>query len=72
VLELAQAIWGKLKSGVPFRYRSEEPFKYDVQRRVPDVSKAKSVLGFECTTTLDTMLDEVIPWVKHQVELGNI
>jgi len=72
VLELAQAIWGKLKPGEPFRYRSDEPFKYDVQRRVPDVSKAKRVLGFECTTPLDTMLDEVVPWVKHQVELGNI
>jgi nucleoside-diphosphate-sugar epimerase len=72
VLELAQAIWRKLKPDVPFRYRSDEPFKYDVQRRVPDVSKARRVLGFECTTSLDTMLDEVIPWVKHQVELGNI
>jgi nucleoside-diphosphate-sugar epimerase len=72
VLELAQAIWGKLKPGVPFHYRSDEPFKYDVQRRVPDVSKARRVLGFECTTPLDTMLDEVVPWVKHQVELGNI
>ena len=72
VLELAQSIWGKLKPGIPFRYRSDEPFKYDVQRRVPDVSKAKRVLGFECTTSLDTMLDEVIPWVSHQVALGNI
>ncbi len=72
VLELAQAIWGKLKPGVPFRYRSDEPFKYDVQRRVPDVSKARRVLGFECTTSLDTMLDEVVPWVSHQVALGNI
>ncbi len=72
VLELAQAIWSKLKPGVPFRYRSDEPFKYDVQRRVPDVSKAKRVLGFECTTSLETMLDEVVPWVKHQVDLGNI
>jgi len=72
VLELAQVIWSKLKPGVPFRYHSDEPFKYDVQRRVPDVSKAKRVLGFECTTSLETMLDEVIPWVKHQVELGNI
>ena len=72
VLELAGMIWRKLKPGVPFRYQSDEPFKYDVQRRVPDVSKARRVLGFACTTSLDTMLDEVIPWVKHQVELGNI
>lgn len=72
VLELAERIWSKLKPGVPFRHRSDEPFQYDVQRRVPDVSKARRVLGFECTTSLDTMLDEVIPWVKRQVELGNI
>jgi nucleoside-diphosphate-sugar epimerase len=72
VLELAETIWRKLKPTVPFRYVSDEPFKYDVQRRVPDVSKAKRVLGFECKTALDTMLDEVIPWVKQQVELGNI
>jgi UDP-glucose 4-epimerase len=72
VLQLAETIWRKLKPNVPFRYLSDEPFKYDVQRRVPDVSKAKRVLGFDCKTSLDTMLDEVIPWVKQQVELGNI
>ena len=72
VHQLAEAIWQKLKPGVPFRWTSDQPFKYDVQRRVPDVAKAKSLLGFECTTPLATMLDEVIPWVKDQVELGNI
>ncbi|MFN0061417.1 MAG: NAD-dependent epimerase/dehydratase family protein [Myxococcaceae bacterium] len=72
VLELAELIWKKLRPAVPFRYRSDEPFKYDVQKRVPDVSKAKRMLTFECTTSLQTMLDEVIPWVKQQVELGNI
>jgi UDP-glucose 4-epimerase len=72
VLQLAEAIWKKLKPEAPFRYTSDTPFKYDVQRRVPDVAKAKQVLGFTCETPLDRMLDEVIPWVKHQVELGTI
>jgi nucleoside-diphosphate-sugar epimerase len=72
VLQLAQAIWKKLKPDTPFRYTSDEPFKYDVQKRVPDVSKAQRVLGFRCDTPLDRMLDEVIPWVVHQVELGTI
>src|SRR5262249_59929054 len=45
VLELAQAIWGKLKPGVPFRYRSDEPFKYDVQRRVAGGSQAERGAG---------------------------
>ncbi|HXL73760.1 MAG TPA: NAD(P)-dependent oxidoreductase, partial [bacterium] len=72
VLELAETIWKYLKPGVPFRYTSDEAFKYDVQMRVPDVSKAKNMLGFEATTGLDTILDEVIPWIKKQVELGGI
>jgi dolichol-phosphate mannosyltransferase len=42
---------------------SDEPFEHDVQKRIPDVTKAREVLGFEATTTLDEMLDEVIPWI---------
>ncbi|HLN05311.1 MAG TPA: NAD(P)-dependent oxidoreductase [Acidimicrobiales bacterium] len=72
VLELARAIWERIHRGQSFRYVSDDPFEYDVQRRVPDVSKAKRVLGFEATTSLEQILDEVIPWVRRQVELGNI
>ena len=39
---------------------------------MPDVTKAKEVLGFECTTTLDDMLDEVIPWVTQAVADGKL
>lgn len=72
VLELAQLIWERLRGPEPFRYVCDEPYLYDVQKRVPDVSKAKRVLGFEATTSLEAILDEVIPWVREQVELGNI
>ena len=37
----------------PVPLRHDAPFEYDVQLRVPDVRKAKEVLGFEATTTLD-------------------
>jgi nucleoside-diphosphate-sugar epimerase len=40
--------------------------------RTPDVSKAKRLLGFEATTPLDTILDEVVPWIEEQVKLGTI
>ena len=30
------------------------------------------MLGFEATTTLEDMLDEVIPWVETAVEQGLI
>jgi UDP-glucose 4-epimerase len=73
VLQLAELIWRKIKGpDVPFRYVSDEPFEYDVQKRVPDVTKAREVLGFEATTTLDQMLDEVIPWVTNAVSEGRL
>ena len=70
--ELANLIWRKLKGENPFRYVSDKPFEYDVQKRVPDCSKAKRVLGFEAATDLETILDEVIPWVVEQIRLGTI
>jgi UDP-glucose 4-epimerase len=72
VLELAEKIWKKLNGDKPFHYSSDKPFQHDVQKRVPDTSKAKDILSYEATTSLDDMLDEVIPWIKEQVENGNI
>jgi nucleoside-diphosphate-sugar epimerase len=72
VLELAEAIWKRIKPNVPFRYTSDKPFKYDVQKRVPDVAKAKKILNFEAKTTLDVILDEVTPWIEEQIKIGGI
>ena len=73
VLELAKVIWHKIKGpDVPFQYVSDEAYEYDVQKRVPSVEKTKRVLEFECTTTLDTMLDEVIPWIENALAEGKI
>ena len=38
----------------------------------PNVDKAKKILGFEAKTTLDASLDEIIPWIKDQIKLGEI
>ena len=72
VRELAEVIWHKIKGDAPFSLVSDEAYEYDVQKRVPDVQKAKDVLGFECTTSLDVMLDEVIPWVAQAVADGRL
>ena len=56
----------------PFSYVSDPPFEHDVQLRVPDVRKARELLGFEATTSLDAMLDEVIPWIRAEVEAGRL
>jgi nucleoside-diphosphate-sugar epimerase len=73
VMELAELIWHKVKGpDVPLRVVHDEPFEHDVQRRVPDVRKAKRVLGFEATTSLGEMLDEVIPWIEAELSAGRI
>jgi nucleoside-diphosphate-sugar epimerase len=73
VAELAEAIWRKVHGADrPLRLVSDPPYQHDVQRRIPDVSKARDVLGFEATTSLEEMLDEVIPWVREEIEAGRI
>lgn len=72
VMELAEVIWAKLNPDKPFRVESDEPMLYDVQKRVPDTNKAEKLLGFRAETSLDELLDVVIPWVSEQVKLGTI
>jgi UDP-glucose 4-epimerase len=73
VLQLAENIWHRLRGlDTPFRYVSDEPFDHDVQKRVPSVEKAQRLLGFEATTTLDDMLDVVVPWVVDAIDKGLI
>src|ERR1700733_10426117 len=68
VLELAEPVWRRIKgAGLPFRYVSDPPFEHDVQRRIPSTEKARRVLGFAATTTLDDMLDEVVPWIEQAI-----
>jgi UDP-glucose 4-epimerase len=69
VEELAAQIWAKIKGpATPLRIEHDDPFRDDVQYRVPDTGKARRLLGFEATTTLDQMLDEVIGWLTGALE----
>lgn len=70
VLELAETIWKKINSDKPFRYVSDPPFEYDVQKRIPSTEKAKRILNIEPKTTLDQALDEIIPWMRKQIKIG--
>lgn len=72
VRDLAHLIWRKLKGDAPVNLVSDPAYEYDVQRRVPDVEKSKALLGFECRTSLEEMLDEVIPWITLAVREGRI
>ncbi|WP_246281571.1 NAD-dependent epimerase/dehydratase family protein [Fodinicola acaciae] len=73
VRELAETIWWKAKGpDVPLRLVHDKPFEHDVQRRIPATEKAKRILDFEATTSLDSMLDEVIPWIAQAIDAGTI
>lgn len=63
VLELAQLVWNKINPDKPFRYESDEPFHYDVQKRIPDVTKAKEHFGFEAEVSLEASIDEVLNYI---------
>jgi UDP-glucose 4-epimerase len=72
VTELAALIWRKIKGDAPLTFVHDEAYEHDVQKRIPSVEKAKRLLGFECTTSLSDMLDEVIPWITVAVADGRI
>src|SRR6478609_9597637 len=73
VTELAEIIWRKIKGpDVPLRLVHDAAFDHDVQRRIPAVDKARDVLGFRADTTLEAMLDEVIPWIEQAIRQGTI
>jgi len=73
VLDLARLIWSKIdKTGKPFRYVSDAPYEHDVQTRSPDIAKAERILAFRADTSLDVILDEVIPWIAEQMLVERI
>ena len=73
VLEIAELVWRTVNGPErPFRFVSDPPFEHDVQRRVPDTNKAREVLGYEATTPLQAMLDEVVPWIRAELEAGRL
>lgn len=72
VRELAELVWSKIHPDRPLSLVHDAPYEHDVRRRVPDCRKARAALGFEAATTLDSVLDELIPWVREQVALGTI
>jgi nucleoside-diphosphate-sugar epimerase len=64
VLELAKVVWDIINPDKEFKYISDDPFEYDVQKRIPNVSKAKEILGFESEISLEESVKEVIEYLK--------
>ena len=67
VMELARMVWERVNPGRPFRAVSDPPYEHDVQKRVPDVEKARRILGFEAKIGLSESLDEVVGWLRGRM-----
>ncbi|HTT49137.1 MAG TPA: NAD(P)-dependent oxidoreductase [Pseudolabrys sp.] len=73
VLELAKLVWRSVNGPhVAFKVAHDPPFEYDVAYRVPDVSKANTLMGFNCRITLEETVDEVVAWCRQEIEEGRL
>jgi UDP-glucose 4-epimerase len=64
VNELAKLVWEILNPDKPFATVSDEAYEYDVQKRVPNTTKAKELLGFEADIGLEESVTEVIEYMR--------
>jgi len=69
MVDLAKMIWELVRGkSTPFRVKHVQSWTHDVQRRVPDVTKARDVLGFEARVRLRDELPAVVDYVRTRVE----
>jgi len=72
VVELAEAVWKYLGKTEPIQFIHDTPYIWDVQKRIPDTTKAKELLEVNCNTKLEEALHEIVPWIIEQIKLGTI
>lgn len=72
VKQLVEKIWQKIHPDLFLHIVSDSGFEYDVNKRIPSVEKAEKILDFRATTKLDTMLEEVINWIRQAICDGTI
>jgi len=67
VMNLARKIWKLCGRKEPFEAKHLPAFKYDVQKRVPDVTKIHKV-GWRPRVSLDDGLATTVAWLKKQFQ----
>lgn len=73
VLELAELVWRSVNgSDLPFQFVSDPPFEYDVRHRIPNVTKARDLLGFVSEVRLEEAVDEVVAWCRQEIAAGRL
>jgi len=66
VKELSKVVWNILNPGKEFSTVSDEAYEYDVQKRIPNTSKALALLGFQAEIGLEESVREVIEYMRNK------
>jgi len=66
MIDLARKIWDLIGVKKPFEVKFVLGFKYDIRKRVPDVTKVKKMINWQPTVNFDEGLRGVIKWLKVQ------
>ncbi len=63
--KLAEMLWKICGRREPFKLKYLPAFKHDVKRRVPDISRARELLGWEPKIPLEQTLREYVDWYRR-------
>jgi nucleoside-diphosphate-sugar epimerase len=55
-----------LKPNEEFKHVCDVGYEYDVQKRIPDTTKAKEILGFNAQISLEQSVNEVINYMRNK------
>jgi len=70
MIDLARMLWKFCGKKEKFKVKFVPSFKYDIIKRVPDISKIKRLIGWEAKISLEKGLPELINWLKACPELS--
>lgn len=65
IIDLAKKIWSLMHVEKSFKINNVKPFTYDIQKRIPDVSKIEKILSWKTKISLDEGLYETIQWLEE-------
>lgn len=66
IKELARLLHQMIRPELPFRLRHLPSLTFDIRRRIPDVTKARIMLGWVPKIRLEDGLPEVIDWLRNR------
>ncbi|OGD81411.1 hypothetical protein A2775_02795 [Candidatus Curtissbacteria bacterium RIFCSPHIGHO2_01_FULL_39_57] len=70
MIDLAKKIWQVMEVKKAFKVKHKKGFKFDIKRRVPEVTKIKKMIGFQPEVKFEAGLKEVVQWLKKQKTQG--